>query len=176
MNYNLGNYTIVEIKDVTITAPTKSEQEQVDDLEKERDLQFFSVERNKKEVSEDEVDEFVRNYPRKLMIDVCGIFDPPSISFYDRELSDDITYARVAHKWAWDDDPKGYFYEPKENRKGWILVNAEEVFKNKIPHTKEETEKINKLYDSKIDAVRRSFSGDSVTLTDIEPLTISCDE
>lgn len=176
MSFSLGDYTIVEIESITMTAPTESEQEQVDKLEKERDLQFFSVERVRKEVPEAEVDEFVKNYPRKLTVDVCGISDPPSISFYDRELSDDITYARVAHKWAWDDDPDGYFYEPKEKRTGWILANAEEVFKNKIPHTKEETERINNEYDNKINAIRRTFSGGSTTLTDIEPLIISRDE
>ena len=176
MNFSLDDYTIAEIEAITMTAPTESEQEQVDKLEKERDLQFFSVEGVRKEVSEAEVDAFVRNYPRKLTVDVCGISDPPSISFYDRELSDDMTYARVAHKWAWDDDPDGYFYEPKEKRTGWILANANELFENKIPHTKEEAERINREYDNKISIIRKSFSGSSITLTNIEPLIISCDD
>ena len=176
MSFSLSDYKIAEIVDITMTAPTESEQEQVDKLKKERDLQFFSVERIRKEVPEAEVDEFVRNYPRKLMIDVCGISDPPSINFYDRELSDDATYALVAHKWAWDDNPNSYYYEPKESRTGWILVNANELFENKIPHTKEEAERINREYDNKISINRKSFSGSSITLTNIEPLIISCDD
>ena len=35
MSINLGNYTIVEIKDVTMITPTESEQNQINELEKE---------------------------------------------------------------------------------------------------------------------------------------------
>ncbi len=78
-----------------------------------------------KRVSKAEFDEFVKNYPRKLVVDVCGISAPPLISYNDFTLgkwSDSI----VARTWAWEDDPNHYFYKPEEDRAYFIRVEEGE--------------------------------------------------
>lgn len=97
---------------------------------KEREF-YYSVEPIEKVVSEQEFIDFINNYPRKLTRDVTGICDPPAISYNDFELADRWPYSVVAYGHVWDDDPKDYFYKPKEKREYTIVINYEEVFKSK---------------------------------------------
>lgn len=77
-------------------------------------------------VSKDRFEQFIKNYPRELAVDVCGISEPPVITYNDfsdnRKWPDSI----VARTWAYDDDPKGYYYEPPEERVYQILDEVEE--------------------------------------------------
>lgn len=79
---------------------------------KPRDF-YYSVIPIKKEVTREEFNEFLKNYPRSLEVDVCGIYEPPCISYNDFELADRWPYSVVAKTWA-------YSYI--------IMVNYKEVF------------------------------------------------
>ena len=48
---------------------------------------FYTAEPKEKRVSKSEFVEFLKNYPRKLDRDVCGICDPPSITYNDFVLA-----------------------------------------------------------------------------------------
>ena len=89
---------------------------------------YYTVKPIEKVVSEDEFIAFVNNYPRKLVRDVTGICDPPAVSYNDFELADRWPYSIVASGHIWSDDPKHYFYCPKEKREYTIVENFEEVF------------------------------------------------
>lgn len=92
---------------------------------------FYTAEPKEKQVSKAEFIEFLKNYPRKLERDVCGICDPPSITYNDFELANRWPYSVVARTFAYDDEPDGYFYEPEESRTYKIVENHEELFKSK---------------------------------------------
>ena len=92
---------------------------------------FYTAEPKEKRVSKSEFIEFLKNYPRKLERDVCGICDPPSITYNDFELANRWPYSVVARTFAYDDNPDGYFYEPEENRVYKIVENHEKLFKSK---------------------------------------------
>ena len=91
---------------------------------------FYTIEPKEKRVSKSEFIEFLKKYPRKLG-DVCGICDPPSITYNDFELANRWPYSVVASTFAYDDNPDGYFYEPEESRIYKIVENHEELFKSK---------------------------------------------
>ena len=57
-----------------------------------------------KQVSKAEFDAFIRQYPRKLDKDVCGIFEPPMISWNDFTLAPMWPESVVAYIW-----PEGYW-------------------------------------------------------------------
>ena len=92
---------------------------------------FYIAEPKEKRVSKSEFMEFLKNYPRKLERDVCGICDPPSITYNDFELANRWPYSVVARTFAYDVEPDGYFYEPEESRIYKIVENHEELFKSK---------------------------------------------
>ena len=92
---------------------------------------FYTAEPKEKRVSKSEFVECVKNYPRKLERDVCGICDPPSITYNDFELANRWPYSVVASTFAYDDNPDGYFYETEESRIYKIVENHEELFKSK---------------------------------------------
>lgn len=102
---------------------------------------YYSVEPIRKKVSEQEFIKFIKNYPRKLVRDVSGICDPPSITYNDFELADRWPYSIVANTWMYSDDPEDYFYEPKETREYVIIVNYEEIFNSRTGINTSEYEK-----------------------------------
>lgn len=92
---------------------------------------FYTAEPKEKQVSKAEFIEFLKNYPRKLDRDVCGICDPPSITYNDFVLANRWPHSVVARTFAYDDNPDEYFYEPEESRIYKIVENHEELFKSK---------------------------------------------
>jgi len=79
-------------------------------------------------VSKEEYLDFVRNYPRELISDVCGICDPPYVSYVDPEITCQI----VAGHHKYDEDPSGYFYCPPEEIDYKIMENHQEVYDSRI--------------------------------------------
>jgi len=98
---------------------------------------FYTGTKKSVRVSKKEFDEFCKNYPRKLSVDVCAISDPPSISFNDFELANRWPYSVVANTWAYDEIPGEYFYEPEEERSYFITINYEELYNNKTGYFEE---------------------------------------
>lgn len=89
---------------------------------------YYSIEPEEVEVDKEAFLEFIKEYPRPLNVDVCGISEPPSISYNDFELSDRWPYSVVASTSAYSDDPNDYYYEPESERHYTIMKNYEEVF------------------------------------------------
>lgn len=92
---------------------------------------YYLVEPIFKKVSKTEFNNFLNEYSRKLNVDVCGISDPPLISYNDFKLADRWPYSIVAQTLVYDDNPGDYFYEPEESRDYYIAVNYEEVFNSR---------------------------------------------
>lgn len=92
---------------------------------------FYTVDPIYKSVSKEELNEFVKKYPRKLAIDVTGISDPPLKTFNDFELANRWPYSIVARHYCYDDDLGDYFYKAPEEREYYIMINYEEVFNSK---------------------------------------------
>ena len=98
---------------------------------------FYTAEPKEKRVSKSEFVEFLKNYPRKLDRDVCGICDPPSITYNDFVLANRWPYSVVASTFAYDDNPDGYYYEPDEERIYRVVENFEELFESKTGYVEE---------------------------------------
>nr|DAK83881.1 MAG TPA: hypothetical protein [Caudoviricetes sp.] len=81
---------------------------------------------NTKDVTEEEFRSFIDAYPRKLVRDVCGISDPPAVSYNDFELGV-WPFSIVASTFLYDKNPGEYFYEPPEKRQYSIVTNHEEL-------------------------------------------------
>ena len=79
----------------------------------------------------------MKNYPRKLDCDVCGICDPPSITYNDFVLANRWPYSVVASTFSYDDNPDGYCYEPDEERIYRVVENFEELFESKTGYVEE---------------------------------------
>lgn len=92
---------------------------------------FYTAEPITKKVTKEEFMEFIKNYPRKLERDVCGISDPPAVSYNDFELANRWPYSTVASTFLYDDNPGDYFYEPEDKRVYSVVVNHEELFASK---------------------------------------------
>lgn len=92
---------------------------------------FYTANPITKSVTKEKFNEFIKNYPRKLERDVCGISDPPAVSYNDFELANRWPYSIVASTFLYDDDPNGWFYEPEDKRAYRIVVNYEELFDSK---------------------------------------------
>lgn len=45
-----------------------------------------TIEKQFKNVTKEEFDEFIASYPRQLERDVCGIYEPPIVSYNDLEI------------------------------------------------------------------------------------------
>ena len=92
---------------------------------------FYTANPIIKRVTKEEFNEFIKNYPRKLERDVCGISGPPAVSYNDFELANRWPYSIVASTFLYDDDPNGWFYEPEDKRAYRIVVNYRELFDSK---------------------------------------------
>jgi hypothetical protein len=127
----LKDYNIKEICDFTIYKLTDEEiEEGKKNRTKERE-KWFKIEPIYMPVSKEDFIKFIKTYPRKLDYDVCGICDPPIITYNDFELANRWPYSIVAKTWAYSDNPTDYYYEPPEERSYYILVNYERVFNSK---------------------------------------------
>jgi len=94
--------------------------------------EFFYMEKPMtKNVNKEEFYEFIKNYPRKLDRDVCGIYDPPAVTYNDFELANRWPYSVVANTFLYDDKPGDYFYVPEEERTYKIVVNYQDLFASK---------------------------------------------
>lgn len=97
---------------------------------------FYTVKPKMSRVSKKEYETFLKNYPRGLTMDCCGISDPPLISANDFELANRFPYSVVAKRWATSDNPDDYFYDP--HPKFYIMKNYEDVFKSKTGNKAED--------------------------------------
>ena len=95
------------------------------------DKVFYTAKPVHKRVSKEEFDRFIENYPRPLTYDVTGICEPPAVSYNDFKLANRWPYSIVASTHIYDDDPKGYYYEPEEKRSYIIIENYQELFDSK---------------------------------------------
>ena len=126
-----GKYKIVSIDSITIYTPSKEEKERDKAMSKADEKKWYTIKPIFENVDKSTFKSFISNYPRKLECDVCGISDPPSITYNDFELANRWPYSVVANTFGYDDDPKGYFYEPEDKRTYRIMVNHEEVFNSR---------------------------------------------
>lgn len=87
-----------------------------------------TIEKQYKQVTKQEFDEFIASYPRHLERDVCGICDFPAISYNDWEIG---WWSRsvVASTMMYSDDPKNLYYEPEDKRVYQIVTNYEDLRK-----------------------------------------------
>ena len=92
---------------------------------------FYTAEPKFKRVTKEEFIKFLESYPRRLERDVCGICDPPVVSYNDWELANKRPYSIIASTMLYSEDPNDYWYEPPEERIYGILENYEEVFNSK---------------------------------------------
>lgn len=99
---------------------TKNEHEYIDT--------HATIEKQFKDVTKQEFDEFIVSYPRYLKLDVSGICDPPAISYNDWEIG---WWSRsvVASTMLYSDDPKNPYYEPEDKRIYRIVTNYEDLRK-----------------------------------------------
>lgn len=79
-----------------------------------------------KRVNKEEFEQFIANYPHPLEKDICGISDPPLVSYNDFKLGA-WPKSIVASTFLYEDTPEDYYYEPKEERKYFIVENHEEL-------------------------------------------------
>lgn len=80
-----------------------------------------------KKVTKQEFVDFCNSYPRPLVRDVCGISEPPVVSYNDFEIGW-WPLSAVAGTYLYDNNPGDYFYEPEEERYYWIVINHEELY------------------------------------------------
>lgn len=73
-----------------------------------------------KSVSKSEFQDFISNYPGKLEVDICGLCDPPMVSYNDFSIGE-WPESIVAKTWKYDEEPGECFYKPEENREYYIL-------------------------------------------------------
>lgn len=92
---------------------------------------FYTAEPKEKNVTKEEFEQFIRNYPRELEKHVSGICYPPAISYNDFELANRWPYRAVAKTFMYTDDEGDLWNEPEENRSYVIMENYEEVFASK---------------------------------------------
>ena len=80
-----------------------------------------------KEVTKQEFIDFCNSYPRSLARDVCGISDPPAVSYNDFEIGWwPLSVVASTHLYA--DNPEDYFYTPEEKRFYSIVINYKELY------------------------------------------------
>lgn len=115
-------FTIKSIESVEIKQAEK---------DKECRNPFYTAKPVTKRVTKEEFNAFIRNYPRKLDVDVYGVSEPPNITYNDFELAAKWPYSIVASTFLYDDDPNDYYYLPEEDRNYTILENYEEVFESR---------------------------------------------
>lgn len=99
---------------------TKDEHEYIDT--------HATIEKQFKDVTKQEFDEFIASYPRHLERDVCGIYEPPIVSYNDLEIG---WWSRsvIANTMLYSDNPKNSYYEPEDKRVYRIVTNYEDLHK-----------------------------------------------
>lgn len=80
-----------------------------------------------KEVTKQEFIDFCNSYPRPLARDVCGISEPPAVSYNDFEIGW-WPLSVVASTHLYTDNPEDYFYVPEEERFYSIVTNYKELY------------------------------------------------
>lgn len=90
---------------------------------------FYTKEPVFKEVTKEEFDEFVANYPRHLEANSFAAYTPPLLTYNDFYLADRWPYSVVARTLEYDEDP--YCYHPEGERIYEIMENYKEVFASK---------------------------------------------
>ena len=87
-----------------------------------------TIEKQFKDVTKQEFDEFIASYPRYLERDVCGICEPPAVTYNDWEIG---WWSRsvVANTLLYDDNPNSFYYEPENKRFYRIVTNYEDLRK-----------------------------------------------
>lgn len=80
-----------------------------------------------KEVTKQEFIDFCNSYPWALARDVCGISDPPAVSYNDFEIGW-WPLSVIASTHEYDDNPEDYFYAPEEERFYSIVINHEALY------------------------------------------------
>lgn len=80
-----------------------------------------------KEVTKQEFIDFCNSYPRSLARDVCGISEPPAVSYNDFEIGW-WPLSVVASTHLYTDNPEDYFYTPEEKRFYSIVINYKELY------------------------------------------------
>ena len=79
-------------------------------------------------VSKNEFLDFLRSYPRKLEVDVCGVSEPALMTYNDFQLGvwpDSV----VAKTYIWDNDKKSPFYKSEDEREYFIVLNHENLLR-----------------------------------------------
>lgn len=99
---------------------------------------YYSAEPIMESVTYEEFNEFLKNYPRSLVRDVCGISGPPVITYNDFKLADRWPYGVVARTWLYSDEPGDLFYEPQDKRSYLIMINYKEVFDSRTGNKTED--------------------------------------
>lgn len=87
-----------------------------------------TIEKQFKNVTKQEFDEFIASYPRHLERDVCGICEPPAVSYNDWEIG---WWSRsiIASTMLYSDNPKDWYYKPEDKRVYRIVTNYEDLRK-----------------------------------------------
>lgn len=96
---------------------------------------YYTVKPNVIEVSKEEFENYIKNYPRKLDFDACGISDPTALSWNDFELADRWPYSIVANTWDYDEYNGTSCETPKEERSYYVVENIEAVYASKTGKT-----------------------------------------
>lgn len=99
---------------------TKDEHEYIDT--------HATIEKQFKDVTKQEFDEFIVSYPRYLKLDVSGMCEFPTVSYNDWEIG---WWSRsiVASTMLYSDNPKDRYYEPEDKRVYQIVTNYEDLRK-----------------------------------------------
>lgn len=96
-----------------------------------------------------EFDNFIKNYPRPLKVDVCGIYEPPLISYNDFSEGKVWSESVVAFTFLYETNPNNPYYVSDCEKKYFILRNKNEnrniVYINDV-NMQFEQEHINKMH------------------------------
>ena len=101
---------------------------------------FYTAIADTRRVSKKEFQNFIKNYPRHLELDVNGISEPPCITYNDFQLANRWPYSIVAQTFCYDDDPNDYYYCKESERKYLIVVNYNELWESKTGRMAEKGE------------------------------------
>ena len=89
---------------------------------------YYTIEPKFESVTKEKFEEFIKQYPRYLEENYCGIWSPPLITYNDLELADRWPHSVVACTSAYDSVPWDY---SEDEREYWIMINYQEVFQSK---------------------------------------------
>lgn len=104
---------------------------------------FYSVKPIEREVTKEEYDQFISQYPRRLRMDCWAACDPPLIAANDFELADRWPYSIVAgYDGGEPNEYYGWDYKPKY----YVVVNYEDLFNHRTGYkADEDPEEIRRL-------------------------------